>query len=215
MSATAEVLSLAELAVLASIEHAAYETTQRAALSHAVAAGEALIEAKARLKHGEWLPWVRDNLDFSERTASRYMTIASNRTRVADLGSVREAIAELTTTRARTPRLEWLALCRSLVERLGDRPGPSAEREAANYAAIAHENPRWAGGRAATKVREAIEAVAVLPPDSVLRDQLDAIPRGHRWSLNSEREVRGQTERLAVRLEQLAADLRARVGADS
>jgi hypothetical protein len=44
------------LAAQANAEHHAYETTQAAALRHAIAAGEALIEAKSLLQHGEWLP---------------------------------------------------------------------------------------------------------------------------------------------------------------
>lgn len=66
---------------------------------HAIRAGELLLEAKGRVGHGEWLPWLAANFEAGERTARRYMTIASNRTRVADLPSVREALAELATPR--------------------------------------------------------------------------------------------------------------------
>ena len=38
--------------------------------------GKRLIEAKAQLQHGEWLPWLRDNVDISEDSAQRYMKIA-------------------------------------------------------------------------------------------------------------------------------------------
>jgi len=87
--------SLASLAQRANTEHAAFETTQSAAIAHAIAAGEALIEAKAQLDHGEWLRWLAEHVTFSDRTARRYMTIAANRTRVADLNSVREAVSVL------------------------------------------------------------------------------------------------------------------------
>jgi hypothetical protein len=86
---------LSRLAVTANAEHAAFETTQTAALAHAIAAGEALIEAKCMLGHGEWLPWVEANCDFGERTAQRYMRIARNTSRVSDLRTVREALATL------------------------------------------------------------------------------------------------------------------------
>jgi len=36
---------------------------------HAIAAGTLLIEAKDKLGHGQWLPWLRDHCTISERTA--------------------------------------------------------------------------------------------------------------------------------------------------
>jgi hypothetical protein len=73
-------------------------------LQHAIAAGELLIEAKAQLKHGEWLPWLRDKCRIPERTARMHMRLAANRALieaqigdgVADL-SIRGAIALLAT----------------------------------------------------------------------------------------------------------------------
>jgi Protein of unknown function (DUF3102) len=87
---------LDQLARTANVEHAAYEATQSAAIAHAINAGQALIEAKHRLAHGEWLGWLEANVEFSDRTARIYMRIAANRQRVANMGSVREAIVALT-----------------------------------------------------------------------------------------------------------------------
>ncbi len=38
--------------------------------------GKRLIEAKQQLQHGEWLPWLRDKVDFTERSAQNFMKIA-------------------------------------------------------------------------------------------------------------------------------------------
>ena len=38
--------------------------------------GRCLLEAKAQLRHGEWLPWLRDEAAFSEASAQRYMRLA-------------------------------------------------------------------------------------------------------------------------------------------
>ena len=38
--------------------------------------GRRLIEAKAQLAHGEWLPWLKEKVEFSEATAQRFMRIA-------------------------------------------------------------------------------------------------------------------------------------------
>ncbi len=50
--------------------------------------GKRLIEAKQRLQHGEWLPWLRDKVDFSVPSADRFMQIAreySNSSLVSNL----------------------------------------------------------------------------------------------------------------------------------
>jgi hypothetical protein len=67
-------------------------------------AGELLIEAKRQLQHGQWLPWLRDHVEISERTAQRYMRLTGNReiieanaTTLSDL-SFNGALALLTTS---------------------------------------------------------------------------------------------------------------------
>ena len=59
------------------------------AAAAAVEAGHRLIEAKALLPHGGWLPWLRDHAAISERSARRYMQLARSGLEighVADLG---------------------------------------------------------------------------------------------------------------------------------
>ena len=52
--------------------------------------GRCLIEAKDLLSHGEWLPWLNERVEFSERTARNFMRLArewTNRQALADLGA--------------------------------------------------------------------------------------------------------------------------------
>lgn len=52
--------------------------------------GKRLLEAKAQLSHGEWLPWLRDRVDLSERSAQNFMRLAreySKSAEIADLGA--------------------------------------------------------------------------------------------------------------------------------
>ena len=52
--------------------------------------GRCLIEAKEQLPHGEWLPWLNEQVDLSERTAQKFMKLArewSNPNTLADLGA--------------------------------------------------------------------------------------------------------------------------------
>lgn len=52
--------------------------------------GKRLIEAKKQLSHGEWGKWLEDKVDFTQRTASRFMKCAeeysSNWTALSNLG---------------------------------------------------------------------------------------------------------------------------------
>jgi hypothetical protein len=84
--------SLADLAHRIKAEHEAVGHAMKRGLGHAIAAGEMLIEAKSRLAHGQWLPWL-DSCGVSERLAQRYIRLARNRavieanpTPVSDLG---------------------------------------------------------------------------------------------------------------------------------
>ena len=59
--------------VRAEIEQA--ERAFESAVEHAVRAGEKLIEAKALLKHGEWLPWLAE-VGIPARRAQEYIRVA-------------------------------------------------------------------------------------------------------------------------------------------
>jgi DNA N-6-adenine-methyltransferase (Dam)/Protein of unknown function (DUF3102) len=87
-------------------EHSAAEVAKGAAvvaarkgIEHALVAGDLLIEAKAQIPHGHWLPWLAENCPtVSERMAQHYMRLARNRVEleaekrnVSDL-SLREAV---------------------------------------------------------------------------------------------------------------------------
>lgn len=56
--------------------HAAAEQALRSGLENARQAGELLLEAKGKLPHGEWYPWLKRNCKFSARTAQAYMRVA-------------------------------------------------------------------------------------------------------------------------------------------
>ena len=54
--------------------------------------GRCLIEAKDMLPHGEWLPWLNERVELSERAAQRFMRLArewSNPSALADLGATK------------------------------------------------------------------------------------------------------------------------------
>jgi hypothetical protein len=93
----AEITRLHELAV----------ASFRTSLDHALKAGELLTEAKAQLRHGEWLPWLAEHVDCSERTAQAYMQLAANPQAAAHL-TIEDALHAIArpASRPRTARAE-------------------------------------------------------------------------------------------------------------
>jgi len=97
--------SLPDLAARIKAETAAADSALKDGLKHAIAAGGLLIEAKVKLKHGQWAAWLADHCSISERTAQSYMRVARSlgnlesvkAQRVADL-SFRDALQSLAAT---------------------------------------------------------------------------------------------------------------------
>ena len=61
---------LTHLAAEINAEHDAATGAFKKGFEHALKAGELLIEAKAAVNHGEWVPWLEENCTVAERTAS-------------------------------------------------------------------------------------------------------------------------------------------------
>ena len=79
---TVEVLPPVDLAALAKTineTHTAIVRETKSAVTRAIAAGEALIAARAAVPDGHWLRWCKANLITSERTAQVYMQLAENK----------------------------------------------------------------------------------------------------------------------------------------
>lgn len=64
------------LAAAINERHDAVGEAAHTMVGHAAECGRLLIEAKASLGHGGWLPWVQENLRFGPRQAQKYMRIA-------------------------------------------------------------------------------------------------------------------------------------------
>lgn len=97
--------SLLDLADQIRIEITAAEQGHRSALEHAIRAGALLIQAKGRMGHGEWLPWLEENFPGDRSNAANYMRLAdpANVERVLHLTSIREALAAIKQPRAAKP----------------------------------------------------------------------------------------------------------------
>ena len=89
--------SLADLAARINAEHEAATASILTAIQRAIAAGKLLLEAKAQLKHGQWLPWLKRNCKFPARTATHYMRLARRDAEIGNLADLlaRDAVEQL------------------------------------------------------------------------------------------------------------------------
>lgn len=86
--------TLDELASIANRAHKRIHLAGRDLIEHAIRAGDALLKARARVPHGEWIDWATEHLDMHITTAYRYMRIAEHQDRVlaSDAQSIETAI---------------------------------------------------------------------------------------------------------------------------
>lgn len=91
-------LSLDQLARHANAEA---REAENKALFHACRAGVLLLEAKSRVEHGKWLPWLAQNWHYSQQHANRFMQLAEackrkpERVKNLEANSIRGALAAL------------------------------------------------------------------------------------------------------------------------
>jgi hypothetical protein len=75
----------------------AVEADFQSAVQHAIRAGELLTEAKKLVRHGQWLPWLAANFEFTRQTAAAYMRIFAkcNEDPTSEPPSISAALAAL------------------------------------------------------------------------------------------------------------------------
>jgi len=101
MTLVAPPRSLLELAAEIQDAHAAFVSKASASLEYARQAGALLIEAKALVAHGEWLPWLATNCtDITARTAQGYMTISREWSRLQEIQEKRNGVSSLSLRKA-------------------------------------------------------------------------------------------------------------------
>lgn len=92
-------------------EHHACLESVRGGVIHAIEAGRLLCKAKGTMAHGEWLPWLKENFDGTDRVARYYMQAHKT---VVVLGINRKSISDL-------PLSEVLRLLSGKVPQLEDK----------------------------------------------------------------------------------------------
>ncbi len=160
-------------------EHEAACRAVRSGLAHARRAGDLLLEVKAGLEHGVWLPWLAEHCPtIAARTAQAYMRIAqrwpeleaTKASRVADL-PMRQALALLADAREQPDAHDAHPMVR-LAEHLdalcdeADRDEVELDHHHANYS-VDRPLPR---GRAA-RIAELTQVMSDIGELTRLRDR--------------------------------------------
>ncbi len=152
--------------------------------------GRCLTEAKQSLPHGEWLPWLNERVELSERTAQKFMKLArewSNPNTLADLGA--------------SKALMLLALPDSERERFAeDHNVIDMSARQMEQAIRERKEAQEAAARAEAEAKTAEEARAKMEEDMKL---LNA-------RLSGAQEDREQAAQAAARLEAELEELKAR-----
>jgi Protein of unknown function (DUF3102) len=80
-------IALPDLAAQIEREHQAAYGAALSAIEHAIRCGELLIQAKASVPHGQWLPWLEANVSFADRQARKYMRVAKHADQIRNSNS--------------------------------------------------------------------------------------------------------------------------------
>lgn len=91
---------LSELAGIVNAEHGATYEAAKMTVQHAIAAGDALLEARLLVPRGNWMRWCDDNLDLSFSAVNRYTRLAQFKDQILVAGgptSLRQAAHWLST----------------------------------------------------------------------------------------------------------------------
>ncbi len=197
-----------ELAREINTEHSHVETHKHTTIQHAIRCGELLLEMKQRVGHGNWLAWVEEHFEASERTARNYMEIAKSAA-VADLSddtTMRSALRALASrSQSKAPKLEpkdpppSMAPANGHIPIEGDERISEVEVIEAPRAGLAKTHQRtWAGVPARlTAIKRAFSEAA--------GEELDDHSAGEALY-----EASREAHQAAIDLEQLAAALEKR-----
>ena len=187
-------------------------------VAFAVEIGRRLAEAKSLLQHGEWGDWLRDQVEFSARTATNFMRIYEEygAEQLTLFGAVpkRQALADLPLTKA----LSLLALPEEEREtfvteqhveamstrELNDAIRAKLDAERDRDAAIAERDAAASRARAAEEKAEALGSVrdqltGELERVRILAEQGD--PKAAEAAKMEAREAKKRAEELAAELE--------------
>ena len=86
--------------------NALIEHKLRSTVQDAIRAGEILTNIREKVGHGNFLPWLKANCAFSERSAQNYMRLFRHRDKTANVADLQNAYKQVETIEAQARRTE-------------------------------------------------------------------------------------------------------------
>jgi hypothetical protein len=77
--------------------HRGIEDKLRSSVSDAIEIGRLLTEKKGQLQHGDFLPWLKGNCNFSQKTAWSYMKLNEHQCKLESVTNLQEAYRQIET----------------------------------------------------------------------------------------------------------------------
>jgi hypothetical protein len=99
-------ITIADAAVELNRLHGEIETKLRTTVQDAIRAGEILTQVKDRLDHGEFLPWIEQNCEFSQKTAWNYIALQRHSCKLVTVTNLQEAYREVAQIESREKQTE-------------------------------------------------------------------------------------------------------------
>jgi hypothetical protein len=159
----------AELAQLASrikAEHAAIVEATKAIgsiVQRAMTLGDMLAQAKSKLQHGEWLPYLKDNCQLSERTAQRYMAVGSRRKELEETLKDKSAtVADFLTLKDMESSAALDAAVQNAVAQSGGGSGSSSSSSGSGSSSGSNRNAKALTDQVDTAIEKVIEKLKKL-----------------------------------------------------
>lgn len=202
---------LDDLAEAINAEHRRAQEAMQSSLAHALRCGELLNQAKSQLKHGDWLPWLASNCEFSDRTARAYMRVARNQSELSKSATIanltftnalgllakpKEELQAESTENPDFPKLDFHKACMIypwMTDRELDNLAESIKKVGLIYPIVLYEGRILDG-----KCRyEACRRAGVMPKFCILPDDQD--PWDFTWRANAIRAHYNEAQRAIFR----------------
>lgn len=193
--------NLMDLADRANAAHFSAEKSATDAVSRAIEAGLALLQARTLVVHSEWLAWLKENFHASRVTAWRYMSAAANRHKLqANVSRVKHSTltaAIKSLTKAGHAAGETLALIEPSGPAVAVAPLPPEAKSTDSLESLIaagekfgtiYADPPWQYGNQSTRAATdnhyptmTLEAIAALPVRQLAADDAHL----HLWTTNA------------------------------
>lgn len=196
------------------IEHQLANSKASEAVQHATNCGLMLLQVKASLNHGEWLPWLNGEIEagrlaVGERQARRYMQLASNRTRESNLIETPSIRAALELLSDKDPEAQQGTLIDVEAERQAREAAEAkaeAERQARELFERRAQESQAESNERRKKIRDLETEIDKLKEQSIEIKEIEKIPDDYEATKNKVELLQKKLDELIKQQDKIIKD---------